>query len=54
MKRQTRNTIGWANDDDGHITLSPHHLTRIARTNFCGIWHVTTAIVESEEDRLMP
>jgi hypothetical protein len=37
MKRQTRDTIRWANDDDGFLTLSPHHLPGIARTNFYGI-----------------
>jgi hypothetical protein len=37
MKRQTRDTFGWANDDDGFLTLSPHHLSRIAGTNFHGV-----------------
>jgi len=37
MERQTRNTIRWANDDDGFFTLSLYHLPQIARTNFCGV-----------------
>ena len=50
MKRQTRNTIRWANDDDGYFTLSPHHLTRIARTNFCGCLNGSMGSVASVVD----
>ncbi len=36
MKRQTRDTIRWAIDDDGFLTLSPHHLPGLRGRIFTG------------------
>jgi hypothetical protein len=41
-KSQTHDTIRWANDDDGVLTLSPYHIIRIRRTNFQSVWYIRT------------